>query len=162
MFALSAGITTEQVPFRGASESLAALLGGHIQAVFINPASIKEQLKSGTVRVLAVTTEQRLTDPVFASVPTFKELGLDVVFNNWVGVAAPKEMPLEIKTKLADGLKAIIVDPEFKKNIENMGLQVEYLSPQESQAKWIADNQKLSKIVQETGILDRIKEQKNN
>ena len=50
--------------------------------------------------------------------------------------------------------------PEFKKNIEKMGLQAEYLSPQESQARWMADNEKLSKIVQETGILDRIKEQK--
>lgn len=160
MFSLSAGIKTQQVPFQGASESLAALLGGHIQAIFINPASIKEQLKSGTIRVLAVTTEQRLTDPVFASIPTFKELGMDVVFNNWVGVTAPKEMPIEVKAKLADGLKSIILDPEFKKNIEKMGLQAEYLSPQESQARWMADNEKLSKIVQETGILDRIKEQK--
>jgi tripartite-type tricarboxylate transporter receptor subunit TctC len=159
-FAQSAGVTTEQVPFRGAAESVAALLGGHIHVVFINPASIKEHLKSNTIRVLAVTTEQRLTDPVFAAIPTFKELGMDVVFNNWVGVAAPKEMSLEVKAKLADGLKAIIVEPEFKENVENMGLQFEYLSPQEFQAKWIADNQKLSKIVQETGILDRIKEQK--
>jgi tripartite-type tricarboxylate transporter receptor subunit TctC len=159
-FAISADIATEQVPFRGASESVAALLGGHIEAVFINPASIKEQLKSGTVRVLATTTEQRLTDPVFASIPTFKEQGLDIVFNNWVGVAAPKELPAEIKTKLANGLKAIIADPEFKNTLENIGLQAEYLDPQEFQMKWIVDNQTLSKTVQETGILDRIKEQK--
>ena len=37
-----------------------------------------------------------------------------------------------------------------------------YLNPQESQKKWLDDNQKLSKIVRETGILEQIKEQKNN
>jgi tripartite-type tricarboxylate transporter receptor subunit TctC len=160
MFAQASNIKVEQVPFRGSAESLAALLGGHIQVVFINPASIKEHLKSGTVRVLAVTTEKRLTDPVFADLPTFKEQGMDLIFSYWVGVAAPKEMPSEVKNKLADGLKGIIVEPGFQKNIENMGLQFEYLNPQESQEKWIADNQKLFKVLQETGILDRISEQK--
>jgi tripartite-type tricarboxylate transporter receptor subunit TctC len=160
LFAYDAGITTDPVPFRGSSEALAALLGGHIQVFFTSPATIKEHLKNGTLRVLAVTSEQRLTDPVFADVPTFKEQGLDIVFSYWVGVAAPKEMPDEVKAKLAEGLKAIITEPEFQKNVENIGLQFQYLNPEESQAKWMADNQKLSKIVRETGILDRIKEQK--
>jgi tripartite-type tricarboxylate transporter receptor subunit TctC len=160
MFAHTAGITIEPVPFRGASEMLTALLGGHIQAIITNPATIKEHLKNGTIRALAVTAEHRMADPVFADVPTFKEQGLDLVFSYWIGVAAPKEMPIEVKAKLANGLKAIIVDPEFQKNLENIGLQVEYLNPQEFQTKWLADNQTLSKTVQETGILDRIKEQK--
>jgi len=62
-------------------------------------------------------------------VPTFKEQGLDIVFSNWMGVAVPKEMPIEVKTKLADGLKAIILDPEFKIKLENIGLQVDYFPP---------------------------------
>jgi tripartite-type tricarboxylate transporter receptor subunit TctC len=160
MLAHTAGITLEPIPFRGGSEALAALLGGHIQAIFTSPATIREHVKNGTLRVLAVPNEQRLTDPIFANVPTFKEQGLDLVFSNWMGVTAPKEMPIEVRTKLADGLKAIVIDPQFKETLENIGLQVEYLNPQETQAKWIADNQKLSKTVQETGILDRIKAQK--
>jgi len=160
MFAKATNTVVDQVPFQGSAEALAALLGGHVQVIFINPATIKEHLKNGTVRVLAVTSEQRLTDPIFADVPTFKELGLDIVFSYWIGVAAPKEMPIEVKAKLAEGLKAIIIDPEFQRNVENIGLQVEYLNPQESQIKWMNDNEKLSKVVQETGILDRIKEQK--
>jgi tripartite-type tricarboxylate transporter receptor subunit TctC len=160
MFAHNVGITLEPVPFRGASETLAALLGGHVQVIIANPATIKEHLKSGTIRALAVTGEHRSTDPVFTDVATFKEQGLDIVFSYWIGVAAPKEMPIEVKTKLANGLKAIIVDPEFKNTLENIGLQFEYLNPQESQTKWLDDSQKLSKTVQETSILDRIKEQK--
>jgi len=88
----------EQVPFRGGGETIAALLGGHVQIAFVSPAMIKEHIKNGTIRALAVSASQRLSDPVFAEVPTFKEQGLDIVFNNWFGVTAPKEMPLEVKT----------------------------------------------------------------
>lgn len=160
MLAHTAGVTLEPVPFLGGSEALAALLGGHIQVVFTSPATVREYTRNGTIRVLAVPNEQRLADPVFANVPTFKEQGLDIVFSNWMGVAAPKEMPQEARAKLADGLKAIIADPEFKNTLERIGLQVDYLDPEETKLKWIDDNEKLSKVIQETGILERIKEQK--
>lgn len=160
MFAQSTGTTLQPVPFQGGSESLKSLLGGHVQAIFTSTAIVKEHLKNGTLRALAVTGEQRLADPAFANVPTFKELGKDIVFSYWIGVAAPKEMPLEVKEKLANGLKAIIAEPEFQKNVENNGLQFEYLNPKEFQEKWLRDNETLSKTVKETGILERIKEQK--
>jgi len=160
-FAKASGITLEQVPFRGASEVTVALLGKHIQMGFINPSTVKEQLKNGTLRALAVTGEQRLTDPDLAQIPTFKEQGLDIVFTNWLGVAAPKGLPPEVKTKLAEGLKAIISDPEFRANMENSGLQFEYLDPTESAEKWLSDGTKLTKTIQETGIAEQIKAQKN-
>ena len=159
-FARAADITLEQVPFRGGSEATVALLGGHVQIAFINPASVKEQIKNGAVRALAVTGGQRMTDPVFAGVPTFKEQGFDIIFDNWHDVAAPKDLPAEVRSKLAEGFKAMINDPEVKKNIENTGQQVSYLDPKYTEAKWIADSQKFAKTVQETGILERIKAQK--
>ncbi|SMC32552.1 Bug family tripartite tricarboxylate transporter substrate binding protein [Sporomusa malonica] len=160
MVGQAAGITIEQVPFSGAGEVTAALLGGHIQLSFVNPMVVKEHVKNGTVRVLAATSEQRIVDPVLSQVPTFKEQGLDVVLTNWYGVAVPKETPIEVKNKLAKGLKTIITDPEFIKNMNNVGLQVEYLDPQESQAKWLANSQKLSQTLNESGILEKIKAQR--
>jgi tripartite-type tricarboxylate transporter receptor subunit TctC len=159
-FANAANIQLEQVPFQGGAEAITNLLGGHIQAVFLSPATVTEHLKSGKVRALAIGGNQRLIDPVFATVPTFKEQGLDVVCNGWNGIAAPKGLPDEVKTKLSEGLKKIINDPEFKKNIENLGLQVIYLGPKESEEKWLTDSQRLTQTVQETGIIDKIKAQK--
>lgn len=155
-----AGITIEQVPFSGGGETVPALLGGHVQLIFINPVPIKEHVKSGKVKILAVTGEQRIADPVFADVPTFKEQGFDITINNWQGIAVPKETPAAIKKKLAEGLKATINDLEFKEHMERSGNQVEYLDPQEAEAKWIADSQKLQKTLQESGILEQIKAQK--
>ncbi len=160
IFAKNAAIEMQQVPFRGGSEAMAALLGGHIQIAVVSPASVKEHIKSGTIRALAVTTEKRLSDPVLEAVPTFKEQGFGIVISNWFGIAAPKEIPYEVKRKLEDGFKAIIMDPEFIKNMEGIGLQPEYLNSQDSAAKWIADNQRLGKSVYETGIADLIKSQK--
>jgi tripartite-type tricarboxylate transporter receptor subunit TctC len=161
MFGETVNINIEQVPFGGAGETTIALLGGHIQFAITNPMSIKEHVKSGTLRVLAVADGKRLADPVFHNVPTFKEQGVDVGCSYWYGIAAPKELPSEVKTKLVAGLKAIIADPEFQGIMKNIGLQVNYLGPEESAATWLADSQKLGKVVQETGILDRIKAQKN-
>ena len=156
----SAGIAFEQVPFNSGSEAVTALLGGHVQAAIIGPAQVKEHIKSGTIRVLAVATDQRLADPVFSDVPTFKEQGIDIQFSNWYGVAVPKELPIEIKAKLAEGLKEMIIDPEFKKNVENIGLQYKYLDPKESEEFWIVENKRISETIQETGILNIIKVQK--
>ncbi|WP_246105310.1 Bug family tripartite tricarboxylate transporter substrate binding protein [Sporomusa termitida] len=156
----SAGINIEQVPFSGAGETIPALLGGHIQLIFVSPVPIKEHVKNGTVKILAITGEHRMADPVFAHVPTFKELGIDITIDNWHGIAVPKETPVAIKNKLAEGFKAIVNDPEFKENMEKVGNQVEYLGPQESTDKWIADSQKLQKTLQESGILEQIKTQK--
>jgi tripartite-type tricarboxylate transporter receptor subunit TctC len=162
-FAREAGITIKQVPFRGGeSESLAALLGGHVQLIGVyNPAVIKEHVKSGTIRILGVAEENRITIPGFEDVPTFKEQGIDVAFNFWTGIAAPKGMPLAEKARLISGLREMINDPDFKENMEKMGMSVYYLGPEDFGDRWIADNIKLTKIVKETGIAELIASQKN-
>jgi len=160
-FAKAADISLEQVPFRGGSEVAIGLLGNHIQIGVVPPATVKEQIKAGTLRALATTGEQRITDPDLAQIPTFREQGFDIVLTNWYGVAAPKDLPPEVKTKLEEGFKSMIADPEFKTNIESLGLQLDYLNSEDSKGKWRSDSDKLAKGIQETGILEQIKAQKN-
>jgi tripartite-type tricarboxylate transporter receptor subunit TctC len=160
MFAKETGIAIEQVPFAGGPEVLAATLGGHTHLSFTLSTAIKEYVKSGKIRVLAVAGEKRLTEPEFAQVPTFREQGVDITFSTWHGVAAPKGLPEDARNKLAEGLKRILNDPAFIKDMEGVGLAVEYLGPQETVDQWISDNTKLSKIVKETGIAERIASQK--
>lgn len=160
-FALIAGIDIVQVPFKGDSESLAALLGGHIQLIITTPSSIKEHMKNRTIRTLGVASEKRLTIPGFESVPTLEEQGIHVAFNFWNGIAAPKGLPAAEKARLTAGLKAMINDPAFIRDMENVGMPVEYLGPKEFSEEWITDNAELTKIVNETGIANLIAAQKN-
>ena len=101
-----------------------------------------------------------MTDPEFKNVSTFKEQGLNVVFNLWYGVAVPKGLPKDVKAKLTEGFKEIINDPEFQKNMENLGMTVEYLGSQDFSEKWIADNERFTKGIKEMGIAKRIMMQK--
>jgi len=154
------GIPLQQVPFRGSSESTAALLGNHIDIAFANPLSVKEHIKNGTLRALAVSSDRRLIDPVLGQIPTFKEQGLDIVSNNWFGVVAPKDLPPEVKATLVKGFKAMMSDPEFKSNMDKFGVQIEYLDGKELETKWLNDTVTLTKAVEETGIINLIKDQK--
>lgn len=159
-FAQKAGIQISQVPFRGDSEGLAALLGGHVQLLVTTYPSVIEHVKSKTVRVLGVVAKQRLTEPIFSNVPTLQEQGLDVAFTMWQGIAAPKGLPDDVKVKLVQGLKNIINDPEFIKNMQGLGMKVEYLGPKDFNEQWLEDSVRLPKIVKETGIAERIAAQK--
>jgi len=161
MFAKEAGITIKQVPFRGESEAIAALLGGHVQLIGVySPAALKEHVESGTIRILGVADENRLTIPGFENVPTFKEQGIDVALNCWNGIAVPKGLPAAEKARLTAGLGAMINDPDFKKSMEELGMSVQYMGPEEFSERWIADNAKLKKAVTEAGIVELIASQK--
>lgn len=159
-FAKTSGVAIDQVPFRGASEAVAALLGGHVQLIIVNPMVISEFVNTGKIKCLAVSAGERMIDPLFERTPTFKEAGYEILFTNWLGVAIPKEVPPEIRDKLSAGISKIIHDPEFKQDIEKLGLPVTYLNPHDAEAVWLTDQQRYTKIVQESGILDKIREQK--
>lgn len=160
MLAKESGITISQVPFKGESESLAALLGGHIHFMLGTPSALKEHVKSGTIKLLGVAEEKRLTLPGFENVPTFKDQGINAAFNFWIGVVAPKGIPAPEKTRLTAGLKEMINTPEFNKNMAELGMVVEYLGPKEFNERWNADNAKLGQIIKETGIAEKIASQK--
>lgn len=150
---------TLQVHFKGGNENASMLLGKHVDAIFISPASVKEHIKMGKLKVLASTGPKRMEDPLFANAPTFTELGIDIKFTDWYGIATSKPLPIEIKEKLAENLKEIILDPELKTALEPISAQVEYLGPEESQKKWIQEADRLKRIVVDTGVLEEIKMQ---
>ncbi|WP_094602846.1 hypothetical protein SPSIL_030780 [Sporomusa silvacetica DSM 10669] len=162
LFAKEAGINITQVPFNGGPEALKALVDGHIQLVFTDHSQVKHLVVNGKIKVLSAATEQRLADPLFKAVPTFKEQGLAVVFSLWLGVGAPKGLSKDVKEKLVKGIKLIIHDEAVKKELEDFGITIEYLGPQEFGEKWNSETEHLTKVVKETGIAELIAAKKTN
>nr|NSL47172.1 tripartite tricarboxylate transporter substrate binding protein [Dendrosporobacter quercicolus DSM 1736] len=160
MIAQNTGIVLDQVPFKGASESLAALLGGHVQLMFAAPPAIQEHVKSGAVKVIGVGAAKRMNDYLFSSAPTFQEQGVDVVFSFFVGIAAHKGMPPEIKAKLLAGLEKTVNDPEYIENMKKLGMEVNYVEHREFLKNWLVDTKKITKVVKESGIAEKIAAQK--
>jgi len=82
------------ISFPGGGERIAALLGGHVNIMVIEPAEAGEHIRAGNMRVLAQVTDKRL--PAFPNVPTLKEAGFDVPSVPQVrGVVAPPAIPKE-------------------------------------------------------------------
>ena len=158
MYAQEAKIKIEQVPFLGSTEAITALLGGHVQLIFVSGPEIREYVKNGQARALAISDTKRQKMPEFVSVPTFQEEGLNIVFKTWLGVSAPKGLPASVKDKLAAGIRNIVQDPEFR---QSSGLNVEFLGPEEAAAAWLDERERMVKVLKDTGLAERIAAEKN-
>lgn len=113
-----AGVKTTYVAFKGTGKAVTALLGDQVKAEWgYTSVGAKHE---GKVRLLAVAMEER--HPKFPDVPTFKELGFDLVSGAYRGIAVPKSTPEPIRKKLSGMIAQINADPEFRKRMENDGM----------------------------------------
>jgi len=126
----TAGIKLTYIPFGGTGSAVPALLGGHVTALMTY--STMGIQYAGKFRPLAIASEERMA--VLKDVPTFKELGYDVVEGAYRGVAAPKDTPDEIIKKLAEVFEKVMKDPEVQKKMDQNGFKTEYMGPEASLA----------------------------
>ena len=82
---------SRNVVFQSGALAIVAMLGGHIDAVPVSVGSWAPHMKTGAVRVIAVSSAQRLPG-FFAGIPTWREQGANAVVSNWRGVFGPKGM----------------------------------------------------------------------
>lgn len=115
-----AGIKTTYIPFKGTGKAVTALLGKQVKAEWgYTSVGAKHAQK---VRMLAVAMEER--HPTFPDVPTFKELGFDLVSGAYRGIAVPKSTPEEIRVQLSDMIGKINANPEFRQRMERDGMSL--------------------------------------
>ncbi len=107
------GIKLNYTSFSGGSEVMSNLLGGHIDVAWANPNECISQVKGGLAVMLAVTTEERVK--LLPDVPTFRELGHDIVFWQVRGVHGPPGMPADAVKWSVDLLKAASQTPTWDK-----------------------------------------------
>jgi tripartite-type tricarboxylate transporter receptor subunit TctC len=112
-----AGIKTTYIPFSGTGPAVTAILGKQTVAGFnYAPSGIAHADK---MRMLAVAAEKRM--PAFPDVPTFRELGFELVGGAYRGLSVPKSTPQDVRQKLSDIISAINAEPGFKKKMEDGG-----------------------------------------
>ena len=119
-----AGIKTTYVAFKGTGAAVTAVLGGQVVGEWGYTTVPRQYEKT---RLLAVAMEKR--HPAFPDVPTFTELGFDLVGGAYRGIAVPKSTPEDIRVRLADMIEEINKDPAFIKKMEDGGfamLDVKY------------------------------------
>jgi tripartite-type tricarboxylate transporter receptor subunit TctC len=119
-FAQLADLKFQVVPYKGASQSQLDVVAGNIDFATPTVTSATPQLQGGTVTALAQTGGQRLAD--YPNVPTFKELGFDVVATNWFGLAGPAGLPDGIVQKVNRAINAGMAAPDNQERIRQQGM----------------------------------------
>jgi tripartite-type tricarboxylate transporter receptor subunit TctC len=123
LFWQKTGTTGVHVPYRGGAPAHTDLMGGHVNVSFQNLGAISNYVKSGRMKLLAITSDKR--DPAFPNVPTMKEAGVDgVEVYSWQAVAAPKGLPADVKSKLEQSLTAALNAPEVRGKLNDIGFEV--------------------------------------
>jgi putative tricarboxylic transport membrane protein len=113
------------VSYDGGGEAITALLGGNADVIGTDASSVKEFLKAGKVRVLAVTSAERLAGD-FQDVPTAVEQGVEAEFTIWRGVFGPEKMSEEAKAYWVDAIDKLVQTPEWQTEVETQGWEMEY------------------------------------
>jgi tripartite-type tricarboxylate transporter receptor subunit TctC len=122
-FAQLADLKFSVVPYKGASQSQLDLVSGVIDFATPTVTSAAGQIQGGAVTPLAQTGPERLPD--YPNVPTFKELGYDLVATNWFGLAAPAGLPQDIVEKMNREINIGMTNPDNQERMRREGMIVQ-------------------------------------
>lgn len=129
MFVKLTGLDAVHVPFRGAAQTIPAMLAGDVNFAIDNLASYVPAISSGKMRALAVTSAQRWS--TMDDVPTMGEAGIkDFIVTSWAALVVPAGTPRPIIDKLAGAMKQIAGDAEVQKRFLVGGARVLSSTPE--------------------------------
>jgi tripartite-type tricarboxylate transporter receptor subunit TctC len=150
-FASMAGVKLNHVPYRGVGPSITALLAGEVQVLYASSVAVQPYIKSGRMRVLAVTGSKRIAQ--MPEVPTVSEAGLpDYVEGNWQAVLVPAKTPRPIVDRLNQELVRIIKLPDISAQIRQVGADVIASTPDEAAALVRNDLKKYAEVIKRLNI----------
>jgi tripartite-type tricarboxylate transporter receptor subunit TctC len=121
LFARVTGTKLVHVPYRGTAQAVNDLVAGHVDMLFFQLDSVREQYRANKVKMLAVTTTTRIAS--VPEVPTMEEAGL-VGFrsDSWNALAAPPKTPAAILAKLNSAINAVLQEAETAEHLRGMNM----------------------------------------
>ena len=145
-----ANINLVHVPYRGGAPATLAIVAREIPVMFNGPASIKDQVESRRLRVLAVTGKSR--SPSFPDAPTIAESGYPT-FNvvNWYGLLAPAGTPPDIVEKIRADVAKVMAQPEFRDWMTKQGIEPMSGGPAEFSSLIVSEIERLGAVVKASG-----------
>jgi tripartite-type tricarboxylate transporter receptor subunit TctC len=151
MFKSMAGVELVHVPFKGNAEAMNSLMGGHVKIYFALVPAVLQHIRAGTLRALAVTTEERL--PYLPDVPTIAELGFPgYEISSWQGVFAPAGTPKDVVAKINGELVRMLKVPEVNRRISQEGADPVGSTPEAFADRVKNEITKWTKVIKASGI----------
>jgi tripartite-type tricarboxylate transporter receptor subunit TctC len=153
-FAQQAGIAIEHVPYKGASQGLTDLVGGHIAFSSQTVSSTAGQLQAGTLIGIAHTGKARMPD--FPGVPTFNELGYpDLIGTTWFSLSGPAGLPADIVTKVNREVVRAMTRPEAQQHLREGGLVADAMTVEEFNKLIVAETARWKPVIEKAGLIGK-------
>jgi tripartite-type tricarboxylate transporter receptor subunit TctC len=151
LFSRLTGIRTMHVPYKGGGPALVDLIAGDLQVMFPTYIVALPHIKTGRLRVFAVTTPQR--QPLLPELPTVGESVPGFSVSNWTGLFSPARTPRSVVNKLLAEARKAIQNPDATKRMRGGGLEPGASATTEEFGKFIRDETvRWAKVIKDANI----------
>jgi tripartite-type tricarboxylate transporter receptor subunit TctC len=146
----STGINVTVVPYKGGGPAMVDLISGQVDAMIASVPTVAPHVKSGRLRVLAVTSEKRSS--LVPGVPAMSETIPGFGTEAWVGIMGPAKMPPEVVAQINTDVAKALNSAEIKNKFIENGLEPSYANPEEFE-RWIRrEMARWSKVIREQNV----------
>jgi tripartite-type tricarboxylate transporter receptor subunit TctC len=151
LFRSSADVKITHVPYKSVPASEMDLIGGQIQMMIGNFATMAGHVQSGKIRALAVTGPKR--SPLLPNVPTMAEAGMPVAeITTWIGVMGPAKLPPAVAKKIHEEFTAVMKDPKVIKQLADIGCDADPTSMENFDRLVNSENERWGAVVRKNNI----------
>lgn len=141
-----------EIPFAGTSESISSVLGGHLGGVSAFPASLTEQIKAGEMKVIGVSSPERIAE--LPDAMTFIEQGYNATLTSTRGIFAPANTPPEVLAVLDEAFEKIITSEDLARRADALGEPAVYASAAEFDKIYRDQCQMIEELLKEIGLVE--------
>jgi tripartite-type tricarboxylate transporter receptor subunit TctC len=145
-----AGIEMNHIPFKGGTSPLTEVLAGRVDVMVETMTLVLPHIKSGKLRGLAVTSPE--PKDYLPDVPPASKTVPGLVFQSWLGIAAPAGTPDPIVQRLNSDLRKALSEPEVQKRLAALGGGAAPVAPDEMRRQVEAEIERWKKLVHSRGI----------
>jgi tripartite-type tricarboxylate transporter receptor subunit TctC len=150
LFATTAGIQMQHVPYKGATQAAVGAAGGEVAASLQGLGTVTPLINGGKLRLIGVATPQRMAG---RDAPTIGESGLPgFTFNSWFALYAPAGTPKAIVNRMSDEVRKALADPGVREKLAQQGFTPQGSTPGELASATKDQLAKYQKLMKEAGI----------
>jgi tripartite-type tricarboxylate transporter receptor subunit TctC len=148
---VNAGIQVREIPYKAIGAELPDLTGGHVLTAYLSPVVIRDFVRSGKLRGIAVAARERLA--ILPEIPTTAEAGFPgVEGSGWNGIFVPAGTPPAIVNRLQQEIARVLYSKDVRDDALTLGTQAGGEKPEEFAAFVRSEIQKWGKVVKDAGI----------
>jgi tripartite-type tricarboxylate transporter receptor subunit TctC len=152
VFFKGAGVSMIGIPYKGGGQAVVDLVSGHVPVAVLGSAPLVPHIKSGRIKLLAVTSKVRAK--AFPEVPTLAELGFPFMdIAQWFGAVAPAGTPNEIVTRLSAAYNKALFDPKTAQRLFDAALETVGGTPEEMARRMSVETVLWSKAAKDAGLV---------